>query len=155
MYLYMYINLDAAYLEFLTTNYPRYNERIVAVPVSFNYNIQYHGIVEEEGMGEREKSSKKQKEWCKAARGLRAEEKIFDKLREQFSEQPCLLLNGFKEQFMLKVIKTKNRKKNKKERMKLINEQVSGNHEKLFRRSEYDVLLFQKVREEKSETVFI
>ena len=165
MYLYMYINLDAAYLEFLTTNYSCYRERIVAVPVSFNYNIPVkdeatketkviHGIVEEEGMGEREKS-KKQKEWCKAARGLRAEEKIFDKLREQFSEQPCLLLNGFKEQSMLKVIKEKNRKRNKNERMKLINEQVSGNHEKLFRRSEYDVLFFQKVREEKSETVFI
>ena len=161
----MYINLDKAYLEFVTTNFPCYNERMVKVPVSFQFNIPVkddttketkviHGIVEEEGMGERDKS-KKQKEWCKAARGLRAEEKIFDKLREQFSEQPCLLVNGFKEQSMLKIIKEKNRKRNKNERMKLINEQVSGNHEKLFRRSEYDVLLFQKVREEKSETVFI
>ena len=112
----MYINLDAAYLEFLTTNFPRYNERIVPVPISFKYNIPVKDeatkkqtiiqgiIIEKEGSGEREKS-KKQKEWCKAAKGLRAEEKIFDKLREQFSEQPCLLLNGYKEQFMLKLIK--------------------------------------------------
>ena len=222
------VNLDAAYLEFLTTNFPRYNERIVPVPVSFNYNIHVKDeatkeqtiiqgiIIEKEGRGEREKS-KKQKEWCKAAKGLRAEEKIFDKLREQFSDQPCLLLNGFKEQFMFKLIKEKNQKK---ERMKLINEQVSlfldtveksfflendsqkepektlldllwrdnqknkfretvksclegsysekplekGEMHKLLVRkmleltnptSEYDVLLFQKVREEMSETVFI
>ena len=195
---------------------------MVAVPVSFHFNIPVkdevtkeshiiQGILsEEEGRGEREKS-KKQKEWCKAARGLRAEEKIFDKLREQFSEQPCLLLNGFKEQFMFKLIKEKNQKK---ERMKLINEQVSlfldtvkndsqkepektlldllwtDNQRNKFREtmksclegsysekpleksemhkllvrkmleltnptSEYDVLLFQKVREEMSETVFI
>ena len=68
----MYINLDAAYLEFLTTNYSCYNERIVAVPVSFNYNIPVkdeatketkviHGIVEEEGMGEREGEKQKAK----------------------------------------------------------------------------------------------
>ena len=224
----MYIILDAAYLEFLTTNFPCYNEQMVAVPVSFHFNIPVkdevtkeshiiQGILsEEEGRGEREKS-KKQKEWCKAAKGLRAEEKIFDKLREQFSEQPCLLLNGYKEQFMLKLFKEKNQKK---ERMKLINEQVSllldtveksfflendsqkepektlldllwtDNQKNKFREtmksclegsysekpleksemhkllvrkmleltnptSEYDVLLFQKVREEMSETVFI
>ena len=103
-------------MEFLTTNFPRYNERIVAVPVRFNYNIPVkdeatketkviHGIVsEEEGRGEREKS-KKEKDWFKAASGLRAEEKIFDKLQEQFSDHPCLLVNGFKEQDMIKVIK--------------------------------------------------
>ena len=54
--------------------------------------------------GEREKS-KEEKNWYKAASGLRAEEKIFDKLQEQFSDHPCLLVNGFKEQDMIKVIK--------------------------------------------------
>ena len=33
------------------------------------------------------------------------EEKIFDKLQEQFYDNPCLLVNGFKEQDMIKVIK--------------------------------------------------
>ena len=114
----MYINLDEAYLEFVTTNFPCYNERMVKVPVSFQFNIPVkddttketkviHGIVsEEEGRGEREKS-KKEKDWYKAASGLRAEEKIFDKLQEQFSDNPCLLVNGFKEQDMIKVIKEK------------------------------------------------
>ena len=107
----MYINLDKAYLEFVTTNFPCYNEQMVAVPVSFHYNINFiHGIVsEEEGRGEREKS-KKEKDWFKAASGLRAEEKIFDKLQEQFSDHPCLLVNGFKEQDVIKVIKEKIRR---------------------------------------------
>ena len=35
----MYINLDKAYLEFVTTNFPCYNERMVKVPVSFQFNI--------------------------------------------------------------------------------------------------------------------
>ena len=89
---------------------------MVKVPVSFQFNIPVkdeatketkviHGIVsEEEGRGEREKT-KKEKDWFKAASGLRAEEKIFDKLQEQFSDHPCLLVNGFKEQDMIKVIK--------------------------------------------------
>ena len=112
------INLDEAYLEFLKTNFPCYNQQIVAVPVSFQFNIPVkdetkkkamviHGILsEEEGRGKREKS-KKEKDWCKAAFGLRAEQKIFDKLKEQFSDHPCLLVNGFKEQDMIKLIKEK------------------------------------------------
>ena len=83
---------------------------MVAVPVSFQFNIPVnkkvtHGIISVEG-GEREKS-KEEKNWYKAASGLRAEEKIFDKLQEQFSDHPCLLVNGFKEQDMIRVIKEK------------------------------------------------
>ena len=132
MLLYTYIILDAAYLEFLTTNFPCYNHQMVAVPVSFHFNIPVkdeatketniiQGIVsEEEGRGERHEREKSKKEiaWCKAARGLRAEEKIIDKLRQQCHAMPCLLLNGFKEQNMIKVIKEKNQK-NKKGRTKL------------------------------------
>ena len=129
----MYIILDAAYLEFLTTNFPCYNQQMVAVPVSFHFNIPVkdeatketniiQGIVsEEEGRGKRHEREKSKMEiaWCKAARGLRAEEKIFDKLRQQYHAMPCLLLNRFKEQYIIKVIKEKNRKKNKKGRIKL------------------------------------
>ena len=108
----MYNNLDEAYLEFLKTNFSHYNERMVAVPVSFLFNISVnkkvtHGIVSEEGGGGEREKSKEEKDWYKAASGLRAEEKIFDKLQEQFSDQPCLLVNGFKEQDMIKVIKEK------------------------------------------------
>ena len=113
----MYINLDEAYLEFLTTNFPCYNEQMVAVPVSFHYNIHFiHGIVsEEEGRGERpeREKSKKENDWCKKARNLRAEQKIFDKLQEQFFDRPCLLVNGFKEDYMIKVAREKIRKKKK------------------------------------------
>ena len=70
----MYIILDAAYLEFLTTNFPCYNEQMVAVPVSFHFNIPVkdeatketniiQGIVsEEEGRGERHEREKSKKE---------------------------------------------------------------------------------------------
>ena len=113
----MYINLDKAYLEFVTTNFPCYNEQMVAVPVSFHYNIHFiHGIVsEEEGRGERpeREKSKKENDWCKKARNLRAEQKIFDKLQEQFFDRPCLLVNGFKEDYMIKVAREKIRKKKK------------------------------------------
>ena len=83
---------------------------MVTLPISFQFNIPVnkkvtHGIVgEERGGGEREKS-REETNWYKAASGLRAEQKIFDKLQEQFSDHPCLLVNGFYEQNMVKVIK--------------------------------------------------
>ena len=99
---------EEAYLEFLKTNFPDYNKGMVTVPVSFQFNISVkdettketkviRGILsKEEARGEREKS-KQEKDWYKAASGLRAEQKIFDKLQEQFSDQPCLMVNGFHE----------------------------------------------------------
>ena len=59
----------------------------------------------EEGVGVERQKSREEKNWYKSASGQRAEQKIFDKLQEQFSDQPCLLVNGFKEQDMIKVIK--------------------------------------------------
>ena len=109
---------EEAYLEFLKTNFPDYNKRMVTVPVSFQFNIPVkdeitketkviQGILsKEEGRGGREKS-KEEKDWYKAASGLSAEQKIFDKLQEQFSDQPCLMVNGFHENYMIKVIKEK------------------------------------------------
>ena len=91
---------------------------MVTVPVSFQFNIpikdgngkktKVHGILSKEG--ERNDSinkSKEEKVWLKAASGHRAEQKIYDKLQEQFSDQPCLMLNGFHENYMIKVIKEK------------------------------------------------
>ena len=104
------INLDEAYLQFLKTNFPCYNQQIVAVPVSFQFNIPVnkkvtHGIVSEERGGVEREKSREETNWYKAASGLRAEQKIFDKLQEQFSDHPCLLVNGFYEQNIIKVIK--------------------------------------------------
>ena len=102
---------EEAYLEFLKANFPDYKKGMVTVPVSFQFNIPVkdettkktkvvHGIVkEEEGKGEREKS-KVEKDWYKAASGLRAEQKIFDKVLEQFYDQPCMMVNGFHEKDM-------------------------------------------------------
>ena len=91
---------------------------MVTVPVSFQFNIpikdgngkktKVHGILSKEG--ERNDSinkSKEEKVWLKAASGHRAEQKIYDKLQEQFSDQPCLLVNGFCENFLIKVAKEK------------------------------------------------
>ena len=61
--------------------------------------MRTHGIVSDDG------EQKGSREWMKAAFGLRAEQKIFDKLQEQLSDQPCLLVNGFHEQDLIKVIR--------------------------------------------------
>ena len=97
---------------------------MVTVPVSFQFNILIkdgiekntkvvHGIFNKEGERQDSNKSKEEKEWLKAASGHRAEQKIFDKLQEQFFDRPCLLVNGFKEDYMIKVAKEKSRKKKK------------------------------------------
>ena len=43
----------------------------------------------------------------KAVSGYRAEQRIFDELQRQFSGQPCLLMNGFSEHDLIKVVKSK------------------------------------------------
>ena len=81
---------------------------MVTVPVSFQFKTKVHGILSKKG--ERNDSinkSKEEKVWLKAASGHRAEQKIFDKLQEHFSDQPCLLVNGFCENFLIKVAKEK------------------------------------------------
>ena len=78
---------------------------MVTAPVSFQYKIKTHGIVREDG------GRKGENNWNKAVSGLRAEQRIFDELQRQFSNQPCLLLNGFSEQDLIKVVKSKLQKK--------------------------------------------
>ena len=51
--------------------------------------------------------SKEEKDWNKAVSGLRAEQRIFDEIQRQFSDQPCLLMNGFSEHNLFKVVKSK------------------------------------------------
>ena len=105
--------LDDEFCEFLKTNFAHYNEKMVTVPVSFQYKgVRTHGIVSADG--EIRKGGEKSKEWIKATSGLRAEQKIFDEIQRHFSHKPCLLINGFSEQNLIKVVKSKLKKyKNK------------------------------------------
>ena len=94
--------LGDVYCDFLKDNFPHYNKRMVSVPVSFQYtNVRTHGIVGDNG------ENKGSKEWTKATSGLRAEQKIFDEIQRQFSDKPCLLINGFSEHDLIKVVKSK------------------------------------------------
>ena len=109
----VYLYLDNAYIKFLKESFPEYNERMVTVPVSFQYKVKTHGIIRNEGGRKGGEKSKEEKDWNKAVSGSRAEKRIFEKLQRQFSDQPCLLINGFSEQDLIKVVKSKLQKKGK------------------------------------------
>ena len=78
---------------------------MVRVPVSFQYNVKTHGIVSDDG-GVRKKVDKIKEYWTKAVSGLRAEQRIFDQIETLFADEPCLLMNGFKETDLIKVVKS-------------------------------------------------
>ena len=101
--------LDDEYREFLKTNFPLYNERMVTIPVSFQYkDMKTHGIVSDDvGRKGGEKSKDYERTWIKDASGLRAEQRIFDQIQRHFSDKPCLLVNGFTEHDLIKVVKSK------------------------------------------------
>ena len=111
------IFIDDAFSEFLRTNFPDYNDRMVTVPVSFQYKgvqgVKTHGIIRNDGGRKGDDVIKEEKDWNKAVSGLRAEQRIFDELQRQFSDQPCLLMNGFSEHNLLKVVKSKLQKDKK------------------------------------------
>ena len=90
---------------------------MVTVPVSFQYKdvqgVKTHGVVRDDGGRKGDDVSKEEKDWNKAVSGLRAEQRIFDELQRQFSDQPCLLINGFNEHDLIKVVKSKLQKKGK------------------------------------------
>ena len=103
------------YHKFLKTNFPLYNERMVTIPVSFQYKeLKTHGIVSDDvGRKGGEKSKDYERTWIKDASGLRAEQRIFDKIQRHFSDKPCLLINGFTEHDLIKVVKSKLQKEKK------------------------------------------
>ena len=90
---------------------------MVTVPLSFQYKgvqgVKTHGIVRDDGGRKGDEVSKEEKDWNKAVSGLRAEQRIFDELQRQFSDQPCLLMNGFSEHDLIKVVRDKLQKKGK------------------------------------------
>ena len=98
----LFYSVGDVYCDFLKDNFPHYNKRMVTVPVSFQYkDVRTHGIVSDDG------ENKGSKEWMKAAYGLRAEQKIFDEIQRQFYDKPCLLINGFSEHNLIKVVRNK------------------------------------------------
>ena len=51
--------------------------------------------------------------WVTATRGKSAEEEIFNMLTTMFSDEPCLLVSGFNENDLLKVVRENLRRKGK------------------------------------------
>ena len=115
LFVFIDLSLDDEYREFLIENFPHYNERMVTIPVSFQYkNLKTHGIVSDDvGRKGGEKSKDYERTWIKDASGLRAEQRIFDKIQKHFSDKPCLLVNGFTEHDLIKVVKSKLQKEKK------------------------------------------
>ena len=116
MLLFVFIDLylDDEYCHFLKTNFPHYNERMVTIPVSFQYkDLKTHGIVSDDVGRKGGEKSKDESNWIKAVSGLRAEQRIFDKIQRHFSDKPCLLINGFTEHDLIKVVKSKLQKEKK------------------------------------------
>ena len=115
--IYIYIYIDDEFCEFLRRNFPEYKERMVTVPVSFQYKemqgVQTHGIVRNDGGRKNDEVTREENDWQKAVSGLRAEQRIFDEIQSHFSDQPCLLMNGFSEHDLIKVMKSKLQKKGK------------------------------------------
>ena len=100
--------LDDEFREFLRTNFPHYSKRMITVPVSFQYkDVKTHGIVSDDLGRKGGEKSKEEINWIKAVTGHRAEQRIFDKIQRNFSEKPCLLMNGFTEHDLIKVVKSK------------------------------------------------
>ena len=107
----------------MKNSYPDYKTKLVSVPRSFQYSVKTHGIPSEGKMllnkyKERENTeedaeqcqriTKERKQfytWVKDTTGQWAEEKLFDKLTTMFSDEPCLLVSGFTENILLKVVR--------------------------------------------------
>ena len=121
-----YLNLSVLilaeeYLNFLKNSYPDYETKLVSVPKSFQYSVTTHGIPDE-GRSvltkhkEREHTEEDAEQfytWVKDTKGKLAEGKFFNKFTSMFSDEPCLLVSGFKESDLLKVVRENLRKKGK------------------------------------------
>ena len=59
------------------------------------------------------KDRKKLHTWVTATRGKTAEEEIFKMLTTMFSDEPCLLVSGFNENYLLKVVRENLRREGK------------------------------------------
>ena len=100
----------------MKSTYPDYKTKLVSVPRSFQYKVKTHGIPSEgRRLLKKYKERKNTEEdaeqlrgisyWVQDTAGKWAEEKIFNKLTSMFSDEPCLLVSGFTEADLLKVVR--------------------------------------------------
>ena len=102
------VSIAEEYLKFLKSTYPDYKTKLVSVPKSFQYSVKTHGIPSEgrsrlenyEGEDRRQLHT-----WVTSTAGKSAEEKLFNMLTTMFSDEPCLLVSGFTETDLLKVVR--------------------------------------------------
>ena len=100
----------------MKSTYPDYKKRLVSVPKCFKYSVKTHGIPSEgRNMLKNYEGEDREKlhTWVTATRGKSAEEEIFNMLTTMFSDEPCLLVSGFNENDLLKVVR-ENLKRGKK-----------------------------------------
>ena len=96
--------------------YPDYKTRLVSVPKCFQYSVKTHGIPRQGRRLLRNyagKDREKLQTWVTATRGKTAEEEIFKMLTTMFSDEPCLLVSGFNENYLLKVVRENLRREGK------------------------------------------
>ena len=117
----------------MKSTYPDYKTKLVSVPRSFQYSVKTHGIPgegrrllkkykERENRGKDAEQLQRLSYWVQDTTGKWAEEKIFNKLTSMFSDEPCLLVSGFTEADLLKVVRENLQKERKGSEM---SEQVS------------------------------
>ena len=100
----------------MKSTYPDYKKRLVSVPKCFQYSVKTHGIPSEgRRMLKNYEGEYREKlhTWVKATRGKSAEEEIFTMLTTMFSDEPCLLVSGFTENILLKVVRENLRREGK------------------------------------------
>ena len=67
--------------------------------------MKNHGFVDDDVGRNRREKGKEENDWISTVIGDRAEQRIFDQIQRNFSDKPCFLINGFKEQDLFKVVK--------------------------------------------------
>ena len=128
MYICTFYVLAEEYLRFLKSTYPDYKKRLISVPKSFQYSsVKTHGIPSEgrRRLQNYEGDDRKQlRAWVTATAGQSAEEKIFNMLTTMFYDEPCLLVSGFTENDLLKVVR-ENLKNGKEGKGSVMSDRVS------------------------------
>ena len=100
----------------MKSTYPDYKKRLVSVPKCFQYSVKTHGIPSEgRNMLKNYEGEDREKlhTWVTETRGKSAEEEIFNMLTTMFSDEPCLLVSGFTENNLLKVVRENLRREGK------------------------------------------
>ena len=95
------------YQNYLDTNFPHYKERLVTIPVSLQYKVPVHGVPDKRNeilKACEEKDKKSMGTWNKEVSGQQSELIIFNLLQQKCSGEPSLLVNGFHENHLFKVL---------------------------------------------------